>query len=85
MFFTSSEENINAPDANGLTPLMWAAAYGQAPTATLLLRAGADYSLKGRDGETALHLAAAGGHTEIIRILISAGASINETDDNCNH
>ena len=60
---------------------MWAAAYGQSPTAALLLRAGAQHSLKGYDGETAIHLAAAGGHTDIIRQLISAGASVNEVDD----
>lgn len=60
---------------------MWSSAYGQVPTASLLLRAGAIHSIKGPDGETAIHLAAAGGHTDIIRLLIGAGASVNETDD----
>ena len=39
------------------------------------------HSVKGPDGETAIHLAAAGGHTDIIRLLVSAGASVNEIDD----
>lgn len=60
---------------------MWACAYGQVPTAAMLLRAGAMHSVKGHDGEVALHLASAGGHTEIIRLLLQAGASVNEIDD----
>lgn len=60
---------------------MWSSAYGQVPTAALLLRAGGSHSIKGPDGETAMHLAAAGGHTDIIRLLIAAGAAVNEVDD----
>ena len=74
-------DDINGLDERGLTPLMWASAYGQVPTAALLLKAGAMHSVKGPDGETAIHLAAAGGHTDIIRLLIAAGASVNEIDD----
>lgn len=73
--------DINEVDERGLTPLMWSSAYGQVPTAALLLKAGAMHSIKGPDGETAIHLAAAGGHTDIIRLLIAAGASVNESDD----
>lgn len=73
--------DINSLDDKGLTPLMWSAAYGQVPTAALLLKAGASHSIKGPDGETAIHLAAAGGHTDIIRLLIAAGATVNEVDD----
>lgn len=72
---------LNEADSNGMTPLMWSSAYGQVPTAAMLLRAGSFHSAKGLEGETAMHLAAAGGHTEIIRLLIAAGASVNETDD----
>ena len=64
-----------------MTPLMWSSAYGQVPTAAMLLRAGSFHSTKGLEGETAIHLAAAGGHTEIIKILIVSGASVNEIDD----
>ena len=37
--------------------------------------------MQGHDGETAIHLAASGGHTDIVRNLIAAGASVNEVDD----
>ena len=80
-FFKIGIYDINGLDERGLTPLMWSSAYGQVPTAALLLKAGAIHSIKGPDGETAIHLAAAGGHTDIIRLLIGAGASINEIDD----
>lgn len=36
---------------------------------------------QGPDGETAIHLAASGGHIDIIRLLMSAGANVNEVDD----
>jgi len=75
---------INQADSNGMTPLMWSSAYGQVPTAAMLLRAGSFHSTKGLEGETAIHLAAAGGHTEIIKILIVSGASVNEIDDYSN-
>lgn len=74
-------DEINQIDERGLTPLMWSSAYGQVPTAALLLKAGALHSVKGPDGETAIHLAAAGGHTDILRLLIASGASVNEIDD----
>jgi len=78
------DTDINHADENGMTPLMWSSAYGQVPTAAMLLRAGSLHSTKGLEGETAIHLAAAGGHTEIIRLLLSAGAAVNEIDDNYN-
>lgn len=76
-----AEIDLNAQDEEGLTALHWSSAYGQVPTAALLLNAGALASLKGQEGETALHMAAAGGHTEIIRLLLAAGASVDEPDD----
>jgi len=80
----SVDVEINEADSDGMTPLMWSSAYGQVPTAAMLLKAGSFHSTKGLEGETAMHLAAAGGHTEIIRLLISAGAPVNEIDDNSN-
>ena len=77
----AGDVDVNLADERGLTPLMWASAYGQVPTVALLLRAGALHTAKGPDGERALHLAAAGGHTDIIRILLAAGAGVNEVDD----
>ena len=36
-------------DMNGLTMLMWAAAYGQVPTVQLLLNHGANVNVTGRE------------------------------------
>ena len=61
---------------------MWAAAYGQAPTVSLLLRHGADINAHGQEQETALHLAAARGHHDVARILVSSGAVVDAKDEN---
>ncbi|XP_071452985.1 DNA-binding protein RFXANK [Hetaerina americana] len=79
-----SESEIDTPDNNGLTPLMWAAAYGQMPTVQLLLKHGADIVCCGPDGESPLHLAAAGGHHDVLRLLLSEGASVNLADKDGN-
>jgi ankyrin repeat protein len=63
--------DIDERDHAGRTPLMWAAAFGQAPTVSLLLRHGADVNAHGQEDETALHLAAARGHHDVARILVS--------------
>ena len=61
---------------------MWAAAYGQAPTVSLLLRHGADVNAHGQEDETALHLAAARGHHDVARILVAAGGVVDAKDEN---
>jgi ankyrin repeat protein len=61
---------------------MWAAAYGQAPTVSLLLRHGAEINAHGQEQETALHLAAARGHHDVARILIASGAVVDAKDEN---
>lgn len=73
--------DINAVDKNGLTALMWSSAYGQNLTVSLLLQEGADVHSKGNRLETALHFAAAGGHHDIVKQLISYGADINILDE----
>ena len=74
--------DIDERDQAGRTPLMWAAAYGQAPTVSLLLRHGAEVNAHGQESETALHLAAARGHHDVARILIASGATIDIKDEN---
>ena len=74
--------DVNGRDAQGRTPLMWSAYYGQSPTISLLMRHGADIRALGHEGETALHLAASNGHHDAIRILINQGADIDAPDEN---
>jgi ankyrin repeat protein len=50
--------DLDAGDNRGRTPLMIAAALGDAATAALLLQRGADRTRRDNDGKTALDLAA---------------------------
>jgi ankyrin repeat family A protein 2 len=64
-----------------LTPLHWASFYGQITTVQLLLQKGAIVDKEGKEGETALQLAAAGGHHDTLKILLSEGADLNHIDE----
>ncbi|KAK7076586.1 Ankyrin repeat A protein 2 [Halocaridina rubra] len=75
-----ADVEVDEVDANGFTPLMWAASYGQLPTVKLLMQHRANISYEGEDGETALLLASSNGHHEIVKLLISCGADANHVD-----
>lgn len=70
----------NFKDADGLTPLLYAAYRGSGTTLVLLLDAGADVNGKDSLGMTALHAAAFEGRLEAIRILIARGATTSAQD-----
>jgi ankyrin repeat protein len=61
----------------GMTPLAWASAVGNAEIVEALLEAGADVKGKGRDGGTALHVAAFLGRTPIVKLLLDKKADPN--------
>jgi hypothetical protein len=46
-----------------------------------LLQKGAIVDKEGKEGETALQLAAAGGHHDALKILLSEGADLNHIDE----
>lgn len=73
--------SIDALDENGLTALMWAAAYGQLGSARFLLKAGANKNFQGTNNEVPLHYAAAYGHQDMVKLLLSHGADPNPTDN----
>ena len=50
---------------------MVASTNGKADVVRYLMRCGADVTLKGEDGMTALHMAAKSGHLEVCRIILS--------------
>lgn len=60
---------------------MWAAGYGQLSSATLLLEAGADKNFQGPEGQTPLHLAAAYGHHDVVKLLLNYGADPDACED----
>jgi|GEM_PF-3697449 len=74
-------DNLNARDANGLTPLMLSAARNHFNVCQLLLEAGADSTLLSPLGETALCIATAAGAeraADVIRLLESQKAASPE-------
>jgi len=75
-------DDIDRPDNHGLSMMMWAAAYGQVPTVQLLLSHGASVHVKGKEYETALHLAASCGCHELVTLLIRSGALVDAEDEN---
>ena len=61
------------------TALHLASNFGHLDTVQVLLAAGADYTIPGDDGHTALMDAAFEGHLDVVRALVGAGARITET------
>ncbi|MDE3197111.1 MAG: ankyrin repeat domain-containing protein [Acidobacteriota bacterium] len=75
----------NGPiDSFGLTPLMFAASCGDAPSVAALIRAGADLNALDHRHMTALMMASAidRANAEAVRMLIEAGADVNVGDRN---
>jgi ankyrin repeat protein len=72
-----SAEDVNTPQADGATALLWAAYYDAVDTVELLLDAGADPNLANRYGMTPLIQASFNGNSEIISMLLDAGANPN--------
>ena len=59
---------------NGSTLLITATHHGRMDMVAKLLKAGADFDIRAKDGETALSAAIKGNHPSIIRALMDAGA-----------
>jgi ankyrin repeat protein len=66
--------DVNAAEADGTTPLIWAATLGDADLVARLLKAGADPNARNQLGSTPLAEAAFNANTEMIRALLDAGA-----------
>jgi serine/threonine-protein phosphatase 6 regulatory ankyrin repeat subunit B len=64
---------VHMVDAEGLLPIHEAAAHGATEAVRLMIAMGAPVGATKRDGQTALHLAAAGGHTGMLGLLLSHG------------
>jgi ankyrin repeat protein len=69
--------DVNIPQNDGTTALMWAARYDDLDTADFLIHAGAKVSARSRDGATPLQLASLNGSAQMIEKLVKAGADPN--------
>lgn len=67
-------------DEHQYSALHWACFYGQLCSVRILLKCGANVSLQAPDMVTPLLLSAAGGHHEIVRLLLQNGADPNHMD-----
>lgn len=62
------------------TPLQWATRQGHLEATVLLVRAGADPTLRDAEGCGSLHLAAQYGHTAVVAYLVARGVSPDSPD-----
>jgi ankyrin repeat protein len=69
--------DVNAAEADGSTPLLWAANLNDFDLAFRLLRAGAKPNVRNQLGSTPLGEAAFHSNTELIKALLDAGADPN--------
>ena len=74
--------DVNAPLADGTTPLLWAAHWNDLEMAELLLGAGANVNTSDDHGVTALVRAAENASLPMIRQLLAAGANSKLTQAN---
>ena len=73
--------DVNAHHSEGgSTPLHYAILTGRPSVVRMLLEAGADQNIAYRDGQVAIHLAAARGNLQIVQLLLDHGAKINSVD-----
>jgi ankyrin repeat protein len=70
---TKTGMNINQQGVTGNSPLMWACQFGNYDLVQYFMNLGAEYSLINNDGNTAIDLAAAKGHRDIVSLLRSYG------------
>src|SRR5213596_307851 len=67
--------DVNEAQGDGTTALHWAAIKGDAEMAQMLIYAGANVRATTRIGAyTPLYLAAKGGYSEVVAVLLAAGA-----------
>ncbi|MGA2879318.1 MAG: ankyrin repeat domain-containing protein [Bryobacteraceae bacterium] len=72
--------DVNAPEANGTTPLHWAVYQRDAALVKRLIAAGAKVSVVNQFGSTPMQEAAVTGDAEIIKMLLAAGADVESAN-----
>ena len=72
--------DINRPDADGRTPLSWAAFRGDFRCVRKLLLNGASPDIPARDGCIPLHMAARAGSLPCVKLLVRYGSRVDHQD-----
>ncbi|KAL4968949.1 ankyrin repeat-containing domain protein [Aspergillus stella-maris] len=77
------DRGINLEERNDdrRTPLAFAACFGQAETAKLLIEKGANIESKDEGQKTPLILAAVNGYPDVVKLLLDHGAAVHEKDE----
>ena len=70
--------DVNAPEGDGTTALMWASHRNDLESVERLIRAGADVNAANDLGATALWAASQNGSAEVVEMLLAAGADPNK-------
>lgn len=74
---TESGANLNIPDYEGYTPLIWAAQHGHARICEYLIMHGANLNPLDRGGYTPLMWATQEGYFDVVQVLLAHGANAN--------
>ncbi|XP_076225941.1 uncharacterized protein LOC116426546 isoform X2 [Nomia melanderi] len=77
---SAAPELVNAPDAEGHTPLHLAVIAGDTQLVAVLLANGADVNAKDLEGHSVLHWATVCGEAECVRLVLAAGARPSTPD-----
>jgi ankyrin repeat protein len=74
---TNASSQIKSPRANFTEKLIYSATKGYLEDLISVLEQGANVDMKDELGNTALHMAAAAGHTPIVKKLLENNANVN--------
>jgi 26S proteasome non-ATPase regulatory subunit 10 len=74
-------KQVDAVDADGRTPLHWAASSGSLDVARFLIDQNAEVDKPDSSGWTSLHIAVSAGRDDIVQELVGAGADVNGKND----
>ncbi|PAA88190.1 hypothetical protein BOX15_Mlig014323g2 [Macrostomum lignano] len=72
----ATRSEADGPDENGMSPVMWAAFYGNVDALRLLIQRGGNPDKTDYMGSSALHFAALNGHMNCVTFLVNFGANI---------
>ena len=73
--------NVNAADAQGMTPLMTSSKEGNINIVNMLIHSNSYVNLQDKNGDTALIHACKSGHLQVVEALLKAHAAVDHQGD----